>query len=81
MNMINMVSINNLLCQPVSCYIVSILKHVILISSENNSTPVIICKNNKHLVTLYNVIFSNMIGTLSHLNYIFYQHKRAIICH
>ncbi len=34
--------------------------------------PVIICKNDKHLVTLYNVRFSNMTGILSHLRYIFY---------
>ncbi len=33
---------------------------------------VITCKNYKHLLTLYNVIFSNMIGILSHLSYIFY---------
>ncbi len=40
--------------------------------SKNDLTPVIICKNTKHLLTLYNVIFSNMIGILSHLSYIFY---------
>ncbi len=34
--------------------------------------PVIICKNDKHLVTHYNVIFSNMTGILSHFSYIFY---------
>ncbi len=34
--------------------------------------PVIICKNNKYLVTFYNEIFSNMTGILSHLSYIFY---------
>ncbi len=28
---------------------------------------VIICKYDKHLVTLYNVIFSNITGMLSHL--------------
>ncbi len=33
---------------------------------------VIICKNDKHLVTFYNVIFSNMTGVLSRLSYIFY---------
>ncbi len=33
---------------------------------------VIICKNYKHLVTLYNVIFSNITGILSHLINIFY---------
>ncbi len=33
---------------------------------------VIICKNDKHHVTLYNVIFSNRTGILSHLSYIFY---------
>ncbi len=42
---------------------------------------VIICKDDKHLVTLYNVILSNMTGILSHLSYIFYQHKRAAMCH
>ncbi len=39
---------------------------------KNDLMPVIIGKNDKHLVTLYNVIFSNMIGILSHLSYIFY---------
>ncbi len=34
--------------------------------------PVIICKNDKHLVTLYNVIFSYMTGILSQMSYIFY---------
>ncbi len=34
--------------------------------------PVIICKNDKHLVTLYNIIISNMTGILPHLSYIFY---------
>ncbi len=38
----------------------------------NDLMPVIICKNAKHHVTLYNVIFSNMTDILSHLNYIFY---------
>ncbi len=32
--------------------------------------PVIIYKNDKHHVTLYNVIFSNMTGILSYLSYI-----------
>ncbi len=31
--------------------------------------PYIICKNDKHLETFYNVIFSNMSGILSHLSY------------
>ncbi len=39
---------------------------------KNDLMLVIICKNDKHLVTLYNVIFSNMTGILSHLSYIFY---------
>ncbi len=39
---------------------------------KNALMPVIICNNDKHLVTLYNVIFSNMTGILSHLSYIFY---------
>ncbi len=34
--------------------------------------PVIICKNDKHLVTLYNIIFSNMTGIQSYLSDIFY---------
>ncbi len=34
--------------------------------------PVIICKNDKHLVTFYHVIFSNMTGILSYLSYSFY---------
>ncbi len=32
----------------------------------------VICKNDKHLLTLYNVISSNMTGILSHLSYIFF---------
>ncbi len=39
---------------------------------NNDLMPVIICKNDKYLVTHYNVIFSNMTGILSHLSYIFY---------
>ncbi len=39
---------------------------------KNYIMLVIICKNDKHLVTLYNVIFSNMSDILSHLSYIFY---------
>ncbi len=35
--------------------------------------PVILCKNDKHLVTFYNVkLFSNMTGILLHLSDIFY---------
>ncbi len=37
----------------------------------NDLLPVI-CKNDKHLVTLYNVIFSNMTSILSNLSYISY---------
>ncbi len=33
---------------------------------KNYIIPVIICINTKHLVTLYNVIFSNITGILSH---------------
>ncbi len=47
----------------------------------NDLMPLIICKNYKHIVTLYEVIFSNMTGILSHLSYIFYQHKTAAMCH
>ncbi len=43
--------------------------------------PVIICKNDKHLVILYNVIFSDMTDILSYLSYFFYLHKRAAMCH
>ncbi len=39
---------------------------------KNYLMSVIICKSEKHLVTLYNVIFSNMTGIISHLSYIFY---------
>ncbi len=39
---------------------------------KNDLMPAIICKNDKHLVTLYNVIFPNMTSILSHLSYIFY---------
>ncbi len=39
---------------------------------KNSPMPVIICKNDKHLVILYNVIFLNMTGILSYLSYIFY---------
>ncbi len=39
---------------------------------KNNPMPVITCKNDQHLGTLYNVIFSNITGILSHLSYIFY---------
>ncbi len=38
---------------------------------KNDIMPVIMCKNYKHLVTLYNVIFSNITGILSYLSYIF----------
>ncbi len=38
----------------------------------NDLMPVILCKKDKQLVTLYNVIFSNMTGILLHLSYIFY---------
>ncbi len=37
-----------------------------------NLMPVIICKNYKHLIKLYNEIFSNMTHILSHFSYIFY---------
>ncbi len=39
---------------------------------KNNPMPVITCKNDQNLGTLYNVIFSNITGILSHLSYIFY---------
>ncbi len=39
---------------------------------KNYLMPLIICKNNKHLVTLYNVIFSDMTGILSYLSCIFF---------
>ncbi len=39
---------------------------------KNDLMPVAIYKNDNHLLTLYNVIFSNMKGILSHLRYIFY---------
>ncbi len=40
---------------------------------KNELMPfIIIYKNDKHLVTVYTVIFSNMTGILSHLSYIFY---------
>ncbi len=39
---------------------------------KDDLIPVIIYKNDKHLVTFYNDIFSNMTGILSHLSYIFY---------
>ncbi len=48
---------------------------------NNDLMTVIICKNDKHLITLYNVIFSNMTGILLHLSYILYEHKRATMCH
>ncbi len=48
---------------------------------KNNLMPVIICKNDKHLVIHYNVIFSNMTDILSHLSYIYHQHKRPAMCH
>ncbi len=47
---------------------------------KNGRMPVIICKNEKHIVTLYNVIFSNITGILSHLSYIFYYHMRGQQC-
>ncbi len=34
--------------------------------------PVVICKNDRHLVKRYNVILPYMTGILSHLRYIFY---------
>ncbi len=43
--------------------------------------PVILYKTDKHLVTLYNEIFSNITGILSLLSYIFYWHKMAAMCH
>ncbi len=39
---------------------------------KHDLMPVIICKNYKHLVTLYYVICSNMTRILSHLRYVFY---------
>ncbi len=39
---------------------------------KNDLMPVIMCKSDKHLVTLYNLLFSNITGILSHLSYIFY---------
>ncbi len=39
---------------------------------KNSLMPVSICKIDKHLIILYNVIFLNMTGILSHLSYIFY---------
>ncbi len=41
----------------------------------------VLCKIDKHLVTLHNVIFSNITGILSHMSYIFYQHNRVAMCH
>ncbi len=48
---------------------------------KNDLMPMFICKNDKNLVTLYNVIFANMTGILSYLSYNFYQHKMAAMCH
>ncbi len=39
---------------------------------KNDLMPVIKWKNDKHLVTLYTVIFSNVTSILSHLSYISY---------
>ncbi len=44
---------------------------------KNELLPVIKCKNDKHLVTLYNVIFSNMTCILNNRRYIFYWHTRG----
>ncbi len=44
---------------------------------KNDLLHVIICKNDMHLATLYNVIFSNLTGILSHLNYILYYQKKG----
>ncbi len=63
------------------CYLTSPGNNSIVSFYENDQMPVIIYKNYKHLVTLYNVIFSNMTDILSHFSYIFYQHKRAAMCH
>ncbi len=46
---------------------ITVLCHV----HKNDLMPVM-CINDQHLVTLYNIIFSNMTGILSHLTYIFY---------
>ncbi len=48
---------------------------------KNDLMPVIICKHDKHLITLYNAIFSNMTGIMSHLSYIFNEHKRTVMCY
>ncbi len=45
---------------------------------QNDLMPVIICKSDKHLVTLYNVIFRNMTGILSHLSYILAAEMKCI---
>ncbi len=47
---------------------ITVLCHV----RKNCPMPVTICENEMHLVTLYNVIFSNMTGIVSHLSYIVY---------
>ncbi len=49
-------------------------KNLNVLFHKNDRMPVIICKNDKHLVTDYNVIFSNMTSTLSQLSYFFYEH-------
>ncbi len=55
--------IMNIICQGIT-----ILCHI----CKHDLMPVIICENDRHLLTPYNVIFSNMIVILSHLSYIFY---------
>ncbi len=52
---------------------------------KNDLMSVIIYKNDKYLVTLYNVIFSYMTGILSHLSYIFslemkYTNRPLLLC-
>ncbi len=65
--------ISRWLTGPVGTTILTVREITVLCHfHKNDLMPVIICKNNKHIVILYKVLFSDMTGILSHLSYIFY---------
>ncbi len=77
-------AINNLRINAAKCVFMLIgiyqaLQQIVNISFQGNNSIMSFpqklpnaCRYMWHLVTLYNVIFSNITGILSHLSYIFY---------
>ncbi len=61
---------NSPLTISTGCYFTKTVRGITVLCHfrKSNLMPVIICKNDKHLITIYTVIFSNITGILSHLS-------------